>query len=388
MIFLCNKGQLGYVASHMEDIRSHFLPRIASLTVGLGLDEEVGEELKEAVKDLKLHIDKHYKRPEGQYSKVRKLIAEAVAHTPTNEHIRSVIKMSKDEYDLANKALNLVVQMKNCKQTVISSSFVHEVVDKVRPCASFADKFVFLQLASGARKIELLDEGTSVFEEVPYQRRLIKQVGFAKKKDSALEFVVKPLLWMDCWDFLRVLGEVREEVKARGKSGRQSIAKSFSTQLQNMCKHLWPQHCCNGYRTGTHLNRAIYANVAYHFRKTPGESLTHFIKHQLGHDSMGSAANYMNVAIAFAEDEQLQGEAGNQEVPQDIKGALFQDQDGEDVFMDYPPVQRISQEARHASIWAHAEKMNKRGVAITRANLMKLGFQSDAIKKSEVLRVE
>ena len=296
--------------------------------------------------------------------------------------------MSKDEYDQVNKALNLVVQLKNCQQTVLSSSFVNDVVEKVRPCTSFAHKFAFLQLACGARKIELLDEDTSTFEEVPFQRRLIKQVGFAKKKEAVLGSVTKPLLWMDSWCFLQLLSELRQEVKAREKTGRSAVGKSFSTQLENLSKHLWPQHSNNGYRTGTHLNRAIYANVAYHFRKAQGESLTHFIKHQLGHDSMGSAANYMNVAIAFAEDDKMEDEACRQEVPGSERGVSFVCEDGNEKFVHYPPIQRLTEADRHASIWAHAEKLNREGISITRRNLMKLGFQSDAIKKSQVLQVE
>ncbi len=370
----------------MQEIQSYHVPMLAELAEkGVASPREM-EAFLAAVEDLKIHVDTSYKRPEGQYSKVRKMLSAAIKDEQILKLIRTKVKMTKDQYDLANRASAKMVEARNEKQTVFSFEFVTSVVEKVRPCVSFADKFTFLQLACGARKIELLDEGTSEFFAIPDQRRLIHQVGFAKKGPTPeTKEITKPLLWIDSWNFLEILQELRDEVRKRGKGSRDVIAKSFSTQLEKLSKFLYPQNVANGHRTGTHLNRAIYANTAYRFRKAPGQSLTKFIKHQLGHDSMGSAANYMNIAIAFAADTPMLGEAALQQKDMDTHGCFFDTPSGQPVFMPYAPIRRLSEEQRKKELQGFVDALTLHNIAITRGNLMKLGFQSSLIKASGVL---
>lgn len=370
----------------MERIKHYYIPLIVNGCEDLTSEDAIPGSVKYAVETLKEYIDANYKRPEGQYSKIRKMIYDGIAHPATMHFVAATIKMSKNQYDLVNRALSKVVQMKNANQTVLAYTFILAAVNKVRPCITFPEKFIFLQLACGARKIELLDEGTSLFKAIPNQRRLIKQFGFAKKGDASdIKEVTKPLLWIDSWDFLALLEEVREEVRARGKIGRNAIAKSFATQLECFCASLWPQNGANGYRTGTHLNRAIYANVAYHFRKRPGESLTHFIKHQLGHCSMGAAANYMNVSIAFEGDVLLRDEASRQELPFSDGGEIFVGEDGKQVLIEVPPIQKMTEEQRIEQVLYFAERLRAHNVRVSRGNLMRLGLQSGIIRDSGVL---
>lgn len=372
----------------MDRVKEFYIPLIVDIANGKSHDEFDPVWLEETFADLRTHINEHYKRPEGQYSKVRKLISAHISHPQILQQLRASVKMTKDQFELANHAARKVLELKNSRQTVISFLFVNSVVNRVRSCISFADKFVLLQLACGARKVELLDASTSTFVAVPHQRRLIEQRGFAKKRDEVAHSIVKPLLWIDSDTFLTCLSEIRGEVDKRGKQGREAIAKSFSTQLERHCHLLWPMNPMNGYRTGTHLNRAIYANVAYHFRKGPGQSLTKFIKHQLGHDSMGSAANYMNVAIAFAEDDLLVEEAKWQEgVPVD-GGVEFESSTGEQVFIDKPPMRHLDLAQRHQELWNYRALLEERGVEVSRSTLMRLGFQSRLITSSDVLSEE
>lgn len=373
----------------MEAIRDFFIPQIVDVASGKHPDEFDATWLETTFADLRTHINKHYKRPEGQYSKVRKLISAKVSHPHILKQLRSTVKMTKDQFELANHAAQKMLELKNSNQTVISLEFVNSVVAKVRSCISFADKFVLLQLACGARKVELLDAKTSLFFAVPNQRRLIEQCGFAKKRgDASHGSIVKPLLWVDSDEFLRCLSEIRSQVDERQKLGREAIAKSFSTQLERHCHLLWPQNTMNGYRTGTHLNRAIYANVAYHFRKGPGQSLTKFIKHQLGHDSMGSAANYMNVAIAFADDDLLTQEAEWQQGESLDLGVEFMSNIGATVLIERPRIRHLDTTQRHQELWHYRGILEEKGVAVSRSNLMKLGFQSRFITSSEVLQEE
>ncbi len=373
----------------MEEIKNFYLPKIVAICRDREGDEFDPSWLEETFVELLAHINKHYKRPEGQYSKVRKLIAAEISHPQILQQLRSTVKMTKDQFELANQAAAKVLEIKNSKQTVISLSFVNDIIGKVSPCISFGDKFMLVQLACGARKIELLDENTSVFKAVPNQRRLIEQVGFAKKGATPIvNSIVKPLLWIDSGHFLDCLEKIRVEVRARQKEGREAIAKSFSTQLERHCQFHWPQNVLNGYRTGTHINRAIYANVAYHYRRAAGQSLTKFIKHQLGHDSMGSAANYMNVAIAFADDGLLLEEAKWQEGDYQSLGIDFLTHEGEKVIIHQPPIRHLSEEQRYDELEHYRLLLEEKRVKVSRRALMRLGFQSRLITSSGVLSEE
>ena len=186
------------------------------------------------------------------------------------------------------------------------------------------------------------------------------------------------------------LTRVREVVVARlpGDSTRATIAHSFSHGLEKQCAYLWPQNKANGYRTGTHLNRAIYANVAYRKFRAPGESLTHFIKTRLGHDTMGSAANYMNISIAFETDEDLMKEAESQSwILDDFKVGLV-DNSGEVVKMTPPPIRKLSEQDRIDEVDFYATKLVANDIKLNRANLMALGLQSNIITLAGVLLKE
>ncbi len=179
---------------------------------------------------------------------------------------------------------------------------------------------------------------------------------------------------------------MRETVLARHHTTREAIGKSFSHQLEHLCASIWPQNVSNGYRTGTHLNRAIYANVAYKKYGGPNESLTHFIKERLGHASMGSAANYMNVSIAFPTDEAMLKEAALQSwIVEDRKVGLLA-RGGEIKMISPPPIRKMQAEDRENEIQAFADLLDSLDVPVTRTNLIALGLQSSFITSSGVLK--
>ncbi len=367
----------------MQAIKSTFIPWLKDLETTTTQDGDNTERISEALSLLKKHIDTNYKRPEGMYSKVRQIIGKEIPDSYILKRSREIIRMSKDEYEACNAAQRKVTEMRNAKQTVFSLDYVNSVVDRLRPCTTFADRFCFLQLACGARCVELLDCETSRFVIPMGSSNLIQQIGFAKKKkEDARNTVVKPLLWTSPRNFVAQLHLLREEVKSREHQSRRDIAKSFSTRLGGLCRHMWRQNSINGYRTGTHINRAIYANVAYKSRGNAGESLTYFIKHVLGHDAMGSASNYMNVAIAFSEEEKLMKEAERQEAEDDPATVTMSKGDGTSVTFRLPPIRRMTPEQRESDLILHAKQLRARGVTVNRRNLVALGFQSKAISKA------
>lgn len=371
----------------MDEIRYNYVPRLLLFEDDNSDGEGPGGYL-EVMKELKIFLDASYKRPEGMYSRVRKMVTEKMNNIRLLTKLRDVIKQSKEEFDREKRAAKAVLEYRNRTQTVISMKYVLDVVDRLKTSECFADKAVLLMMSSGARKIEILDDNTSLFFRVGH-RQWIKQIGVAKKRDPCDQPVImKPLLFLDCEDFLSKLEDVRREVDSRDKQGRVSIGKTFAKRLENACAYLWPQNVANGYRTGTHLNRAIYANVAYRKFRMPGESLTHFVKHRLGHESMGSAANYMNISIAFDEDPDLMAEAQVQEWVVDQAGIEFNDEEGKLVKIRPAPIRKMTAEERMVEVEWYADQLQSNRIAITRGNLLALGLQSGIITASKVLENE
>lgn len=369
----------------MEDIKTKFIPWLEALNQDNTEDPLIAREIEVVLENLKDHIDTNYKRPEGMYSKVRKMIGDVLVNSETIRKARQIIKMSKADYEASTAAARKVLEWKNARQTIFALDYICQVVGALRKCSTFADRFVFLQLACGARGVELLDRHTSRFF-VTENSIMIGQEGFAKKRGTTrTDTIVKPLLWTSPSKFMEQLQLLREEVENRGHSTRKDIAKSFSGQLTALSKHWWYQHTANGHNTGTHINRAIYANVAYKERGQPNQSLTHFVKHVLGHDTMGSAANYTNIAVAFPGESRLLCEAKAQEDLYSRESVAFKNTEGDYVSICKPPIRRMTKDERAASILFYAHQLQGSGVLVNRSNLIALGFQSKAIRKGMLL---
>jgi hypothetical protein len=162
-------------------------------------------------------------------------------------------------------------------------------------------------LACGARKEEVLNPDVSEFF---LQDGHVFQVGLAKKRKGKRVTLPKTILWMSPVEFLELIARIRGYVFKRRDEGKDM--KGVAGSISRYSRWLWPQDRLNGNNTGTHINRAIYANCAYAKREKPEQSLTYFVKEVLGHESMTTAASYMQVAISLSLDDKLATEAKRQ----------------------------------------------------------------------------
>jgi Telomere resolvase len=370
----------------MQELRDEYIPRIARSCEDLDPNGSVPEETITILSELKAFIDHTYARPEGMYSKVRKMISEAVGMPLVLTAARKIIRQNQKDFQALQRKAEKIVAFKNSHQTVLSMTYIRSVVTRLKTSTVFSDNVVLLMLSCGARKIEILDKETSTFfghEDLPHR---ITQVGIAKKRrEDDLSPITKPLLFITTTEFLFRLQRTREVVESREKKGKEAIGKTFSHVLEKLCQELWPQHVANGYRTGTHVNRAIYANVAYKKFGRAGESLTHFIKNGLGHDSMGTAAHYMNVSIAFDEESHLAKEAQKQAAVLDARVVNLEDTKGNEVPFFRMPIRWMMTDEREQLARDFARQLALADVPITRENLMELGVQSNIVTSSGVL---
>lgn len=370
----------------MQELRDEYIPRIVQSCEGLDPNGSVSEETVTILTEVKRFIDHTYARPEGMYSKVRKMIFGAVGIPSVATVTRKIIRQNQKDFQALQRKAEQIVTFKNSHQTVLPMTYIRTVVLRLKASTVFSDNVVLLMLSCGARKIEILDKETSTFFGHGDLPNRISQVGVAKKrKEEDISPITKPLLFITSTDFLSRLHRVRNAVDAREKKGKEAIGKTFSHALEKLCQDLWPQHVANGYRTGTHINRAIYANVAYKKFGAPGESLTHFIKNRLGHDSMGTAAHYMNVSVAFDEESPLAKEAKKQASVLDDNVVKLEDAEGHEMSFTRMPVRWMGTDEREQLAIEFARQLALSNVPVTRQNLMELGVQSKIVTSSGVL---
>lgn len=344
----------------------------------------VSESAQALFVELKEFIDLHYKRPEGMYPKARKILGEGVTNTKVLAAMRQTIKQTQAMYLTEKRAQADQLVFRNSRQTVLTLDYVASVAGVLRAGVTFADRALLLMLSCGARKIEVLSDIAQFFRSE--KKNFIVQRGFAKKGEKGtVTEAERPLLFITTGRFFELLASVREEVAERDKEGHVAIGKTFSHQLEKRSADLWPQNVANGYRTGTHINRAIYANVAYKLFGKPDESLTHYIKHTLGHESMGTAANYMNIAIALSDEHKLLEKAEELDEKVEVEEVHYTRKDGTTLVAIKPPIQKMTlaereQKAAELASWLRAE-----GVEVDRTALIRIGCQSKIITSSGVL---
>jgi hypothetical protein len=288
----------------MDEIRDYFLPKLEAYSAVANYTFEQTQDMNQILADLKEHIDWRYKRPEGMYSKVKKMV-EAWGVDDMTKRVKSVLRQTREQYVALHMAAKKKVIERNGKQTLIPYAHVMEVLNRLNDDDSIHSRVTLLMLCSGCRKIEILDptiEFSQVLSRMTGQidPQLIEQRGCAKKRASekkALVKIVKPILFLSSDEFMSALEEVRGALSERNKKDRVTLGKTIATSMEKLAHELWPMSKDAGHRTGSHLSRAIYVNMAYQAHARGDESLNHFVARTLGHDELSTAAHYMNVRI-------------------------------------------------------------------------------------------
>lgn len=288
----------------MDDIRDRFLPKLEAWSTIAQYTPEEEEEIDKLIKDLKFHIDYSYKRPEGMYSRVKRMVGEWGIED-MNKRVKRVLHQTRGEYIATHAAAKKKVMDRNGQQTLIPYTHVMEVLNRLNDDDSIHSRVTLLMLCSGCRKIEILDPAIE-FEQVlnkmsnRIDQSLIVQKGCAKKRPDQKQApvkITKPVLFLTSDEFCEALGQVRDALSERNKKDRVTLGKTIATSMEKLAHELWPMSKDAGHRTGSHLSRAIYVNMAYQAHARGDESLNHFVARTLGHDELSTAAHYMNVRI-------------------------------------------------------------------------------------------
>ena len=233
---------------------------------------------------------------------------------------------------------------KQSHQLIIRLHDITDIIEKGRIAyaeereGTWADKFVWLSLVSGARKIELFTLGRflpvtekdrklnpSLFRSDIGLDRWVRQIGIAKKRTDAesetlavydekeigVASVVKPLLGQVTFkEFNTVVEDMRgyvwphlERIEKGPPSTwiRKRVGNFRPDTLSKAFDKVWKRGRNTQYRDLTvHSLRAIYGNVSFHSFAPQNMSLTVWLATRLGHDvtDLETATHYQTISVS------------------------------------------------------------------------------------------
>ena len=155
----------------------------------------------------------------------------------------------------------------------------------------FVHWFICLQLACGARQRDLFDAELCSF--APTRKDgMIVQCGISKKRGGAKVRQTKVLIGLSTQEFLDTLTKFRSMIKADPRPVELQVS-SWNHLLCEATRTLFP---VDQERSGTHVNRALYAAMLRFSRKEKGTAVRQ-TQRALAHDKMASSLHYMYVDI-------------------------------------------------------------------------------------------
>lgn len=256
---------------------------------------EAGDEMN-LVLDLKHYIDRHYKRPAHVYSVTKKLIKKHIPDNPVlHQAALDVLHETKTEKETSQAKAQEALEKRNDTVTRFSANYVMSVMNDARSpenSTSFEMTFVALQLAVGCRQRDLMDAELCSFLEDRTSAFHVIQLGGTKIRGKKRRYR-KPLVYFNApifFEFLeRLRGWIRWEVATRDLD---VVISSWNRKLCEKTRELFP---VEQERSGTHVNRALYAAMMrWQNKKSSGVRET---QKALGHDRMSSSLHYLYVEV-------------------------------------------------------------------------------------------
>jgi len=275
----------------MDTLRNY---RDTILAQAASLSSETLPWFSDLVREIKSYIDKTYKRRAHNYSLMKRLCREAGLSDTSlaATTMAQILRETRKEKALSDERAKKAVEARNRNVFIQNIDSILSRIQMLTQSSDAADWFVALQLSCGARQSEILSPNVSSFSasvvDGKQEESFIVQTGMAKKRDLLSTYQLrKPLLGLDSETFLLLLASTRA---CFGISGRK-IPCSVNAELSRVTKHYFPYEK----RTGTHLNRALYASACAFLR--PQDSQAAVIKDVLGHSNLNTAPHYMNVSV-------------------------------------------------------------------------------------------
>lgn len=255
-------------------------------------DNGTKESAETLVWGVKQFIDSHYKRPVHVYSVCKKMIYERNPSVPLRKAADSMLRENAKEkqatLDMAQKAL----EKRNDVVTKFEYAYVQAVVQMGAESDLPGLNFIALQIASGCRQRDLFDPRMCQFTIPSLEwaaTNSVLQTGGSKTRGKEFN-MRKTLVMMSPSNFIRLLGKFRSAVNYCSESAAE-ITNRWNPGLCALTRDYFP---VDQERSGTHINRALYAAVLRFNSEASGPRA---VQRALGHTNMLSSLHYLYVEV-------------------------------------------------------------------------------------------
>jgi hypothetical protein len=238
----------------------------------------------------------------------------------TTKLIAKYMRAPEEQQLLQRREASDRVVQRNRRRLNVDYQRTTHIVRQWIASKAWHQKLLGVMAACGPRKTAVLDPRIKfkpAEEECHDSRYWVRQVGVLKDCNQAFEVddegeckmvagkqVEKPIAFGLTYDDISAaVAFVRDNTDVEGLT-RKDMGNKYNKRLVKIVKEAFPGPLAQEPRIGTHLLRAIYANVAYRFfSETLGQSLTSFISEVLAHNStsLTTALSYQTINIHWGE---------------------------------------------------------------------------------------
>lgn len=266
---------------------------------------------------LKEFIDKHYRRPAHVYCVTKKLLKKHFQPDHILHKVAyNILHESVQERATSEKKAQVALEKRNEDVTFFTEKQITDVMDYARalshpivdarwslnlPREDFEDAeaaaatlFVCLQLAIGCRQRDLFDVDGVTWKEDKKSIAHVWQYGGSKTRGKKKN-VRKRLVYFTAPVFFSVLKKFQSVIAQDTRPLDEKISH-WNRPLCELTRRYFP---VKQERSGTHVNRALYAAMLRYQNKQGflGSSSVRATQKALGHDKMTSSLHYLYVDI-------------------------------------------------------------------------------------------
>jgi len=275
---------------------------------------------------------------------------------------------------LKSKYKNEVADRAN-DRVQISVDKYKKVLDKIKNSTDVLDKIIAVQMATGARSIEVID--LSKFK--PSEKKgYIIQSNLAKKRADAKDNTVeKPVLYITPSHVEKLIKDIRDDTEdyRTGKTLAQ-ITNNYNNRLNTRIRFLFSDEDITN-----HTLRAIYGNLSYElYGNKAKQTLNAWLSKTLGHnsDDLSTANSYSAVNPVMDVKEADEEEEYDSDMANRLNGISdeIKEMAHELKKLEKQPRRRDGADNKMKRLLEVVEEMKHNNIKITNRKLKEQGFGS------------
>jgi hypothetical protein len=221
--------------------------------------------------------------------------------------MKIINKSTEAEKKLKIDAYMTAVLLKNRHPVELHWSQVASVITRSIASPEWFDQIIAVELAIGARSIEIMSTSVSNFEQAFDENNEllpnhIRQIGVAKDRDEDQERLIqKPILLLTFDQVITAILKVREHIGDDYLYLKNAeLTSKYNAKISLQQKKNWPGAFKQRGRLGSHFSREVYANTSFVVLDHEPMSKNAWIASVLGHKtgSISTSLSYTGVVIA------------------------------------------------------------------------------------------